>query len=110
MNRLSDVIVEEDNFMKKITEENYNKIKISEKSNEIILDLKLFNKEEEIIRKRLILYTIAKSLGNTQNVEKINIEDIIKLCSNNIGNKYLMPNKNIKVKIQKGKIYFLPVI
>ena len=110
MNRLSDVIVEEDNFMKKITEETYNKIKISEKSNEIILDLKLFNKEEEIIRKRLILYTIAKSLGNTQNVEKINIEDIIKLCSNNIGNKYLMPNKNIKVKIQKGKIYFLPVI
>lgn len=110
MNRLSDVIVEEDNFMKKITEENYNKIKISEKSNEIILDLKLFNKEEEIIRKRLILYTIAKSLGNTQNIEKINIEDIIKLCSNNIGNKYLMPNKNIKVKIQKGKIYFLPVI
>lgn len=110
MNRLSDVIVEEDNFMKKITEENYNKIKISEKSNEIILDLKLFNKEEEIIRKRLILYTIAKSLGNTQNVEKINIEDIIKLCSNNIGNKYLMPNKKIKVKIQKGKIYFLPVI
>ena len=110
MNRLSNVIIEEDNFMKKITEEAYDKIKISEKSDEIILDLKLFNKEEEIIRKRLILYTIAKSLGNTQNIEKINIEDIIKLCSNNIGNKYLMPNKNIKVKIQKGKIYFWPII
>lgn len=110
MNRLSNVIIEEDNFMKKITEEVYDKIKISEKSDEIILNLKLFNKEEEIIRKRLILYTIAKSLGNTQNIEKINIEDIIKLCSNNIGNKYLMPNKNIKVKIQKGKIYFLPII
>ena len=33
-----------------------------------------------------------------------NIEDIIKLCNNNIGNKFLMPNKNLKVLIQNKKI------
>lgn len=110
MNRLSDLIIEEDDFMRKITEDTYKKIKLEENKNEIILNLKEFNKLEVAIKKRIILYTIDKSLGNVQNVEKINIEDIIKLCSNNIGNKYLMPNKNIKIKIQKGKIYFLPLI
>ena len=31
---------------------------------------------------------------------------IIKLCANNIGNKYLTPNKNIKILVNKGKMYF----
>ena len=37
-------------------------------------------------------------------IEKIHIEDIIKLCKRNIGNKYLTPNKNVKVFVNKGKI------
>ena len=60
----------------------------------------------KMIKKRIIMYTIYKVLGNTQNVEKVNIEDIIKLCENNIGNKYLTPNKNIKILVNKGKIFF----
>ena len=36
----------------------------------------------------------------------VNIEDIIKLCKNNIGNKYLMPNKNVKISVNKGKVFF----
>ena len=112
MDRLSDVIAEEDRYMQKITEEIYNKICISEIENEkeIILNLKEFNNQEEILRKRIIMYSIEKCLGNLQNIEKVNIEDIIKLCNNNIGNKYLMPNKNIKIKIEKGKIFFVPLI
>ena len=39
--------------------------------------------------------------------EQVKIDDIIKLCNNNIGNKYIMPIKSIKVYIKKGKIYFL---
>ena len=46
----------------------------------------------------------------TKEDEYIHIEDIIKLCGNNIGNKYLMPNKNIKIFIKKGKIFFTAVI
>ena len=106
LNRLSDVITEEDEYMKKRTIEIYNKIKIREQDGFIILNLKEFNKQEEVIRKRLILLAIAKAIGNAQNIEKVNIEDIIKLCSNNIGNKYLTPNKNIKISVGKGQVVF----
>ena len=106
MNRLSEVATETEDYLNNKTKQKYNQIKIEEKNNLIILNLKEFNKCDILIRKRLIIYTIAKALGNTQNIEKINIEDIIKLCEKNIGNKYLMPNKNIKVLVNKGKIFF----
>ena len=54
LDRLSNVITEEDEYMKKKTIEVYNKIKIQEKEGYIVLDLKEFNKQEEVIRKRLI--------------------------------------------------------
>ena len=72
----------------------------------IILDLKKFNNQDLVIKRRLILYTINKVLGTTEGIEKINIDDIIKLCNRNIGNKYLMPTKRIKIFIKKGKIFF----
>ena len=106
LDRLSNVITEEDEYMKKRTIEVYTKIKIQEKEGYIVLDLKEFNKQEEVIRKRLIIYTIAQTIGSAQNIEKVNIEDIIKLCSNNIGNKYLTPNKNIKISVGKGQVVF----
>ena len=106
VDRLSEVITEEDEYMKKRTVEIYNKIKIREQEGIIELNLKEFNKQAEVIRKRLILLAIINTIGNVQNIEKVNIEDIIKLCANNIGNKYLTPNKNIKISVGKGKIVF----
>ncbi len=106
LDRLSNVITEEDEYMKKRTIEVYTKIKIQEKEGYIVVDLKEFNKQEEVIRKRLIIYTIAQTIGSAQNIEKVNIEDIIKLCSNNIGNKYLTPNKNIKISVGRGQVVF----
>ena len=64
----------------------------------------MFVKEELVIKRRLILYTINKLIGTTINIEKINIDDIIKLCERNIGNKFLIPTKGIKVFVKKGKI------
>ena len=78
-----------------------------EDGKEIILDLKQFNKQEKVIKSRLVIYTITRLLGSSQGIEKIHIEDIIKLCSNNIGNKYLTPNKKIKVLVKNHKIYFI---
>ena len=72
----------------------------------IILNLKEFNKQEKVIKSNLILYTITRLFHTTQGIEKIHIEDIIKLCANNIGNKFLMPNKHLKVFIKNGKIKF----
>ena len=77
-----------------------------EKENMIILDLKKFNNQDTVIKNRLVLYTINKLLGTSQNIEMIHISDIIRLCSNNIGNKYLIPNKRVKVMVNKGKIFF----
>ena len=70
----------------------------------IILDLKEFNKQEKVIKSNIILYTITRLFNTTKGIEKVHIEDIIKLCANNIGNKFLMPNKHLKVFIKNGKI------
>ena len=108
LNRMSEIAREENEYLNKQVENAYKDMLISENINEklIELDLKKFNNEETVIKNRLVLYTINKLQGSSQNIEKININDIIKLCKNNIGNKYLTPNKNIKIMVNKGKIFF----
>ena len=106
INRLSDIAREEEEYFNKIIVEKYEELKIEENEKETILDLKKFNKLEKVIKSRIILYTINKINGNVQGVGKIHIKDIIKLCENNIGNKFLTPNKNIKIFVNKGKIFF----
>ena len=59
------------------------------------------------IKRRIILYTINKLQGNCLGIQKINVEDIVEMCEKNVGNKYLMPNKNIKVMVKNKKIYFV---
>lgn len=112
LNRLSTIATKEDEYINKIVENSFENIVITADmgKKEIILDLKKFNELDEVIKSRLILYTISEILGTSQGIEKIHIEDIIKLCGNNIGNKYLMPNKNIKIFVKKGKIFFTAVI
>jgi len=52
------------------------------------------------------LYAVKQLLGSTQGIEKVHIEAIIKLCDNNIGNKFLTPNKKIKILVNDKKIFF----
>lgn len=106
LDRLSKVLKEDDDYLNNITIEVFNKIKISEKKGYIVLDLKEFRLQDLSIKKRLILYTITRTIGTAQNIEKVNIDDIIKLCQKNVGNKFLTPNKNIKVLVNKGQIHF----
>ena len=73
----------------------------------VILNLKEFNKLDRVIKSKIILYTISKVYGKITGIEKIHIDDIIKLCDNNIGNKYLSPKKGIKIYVKSGKIFFL---
>ena len=110
INRLSDVSTEENEYLNKITKEEFDRLLIEENKEEkqIILDLKKLQTLDLVIKRRLVLYTINKVLGSTDGIEKVNIDDIIKLCKNNIGNKYLTPVKNIKIYLKKGKIYFIP--
>ena len=80
INRLSEVANEENEFLNKITEETFQNICIKLDKNQIILDLKKFNYLELVIKRRIILYTINKLLSSTLGIEKVNIDDIIKLC------------------------------
>lgn len=107
INRLSEVATEESEYINKIVETEYNNICVEKKEDEITLDLKKFNNLDLVIKRRLILYTINDLQHHTKGIEKVNIEDIIKLCSNNIGNKFLTPNKNIKILVKNHKIYFI---
>lgn len=111
INRLSYIAEEEERFLNKIVENEYENILISvnnnEKNDTIILNLKEFNKLDYVIKSKLILYTISKIYGKATGIEKIHIDDIIKLCKNNIGNKYLTPKKGLKIYVKKGKIFFI---
>lgn len=106
INRLSSLATEENEYLQAITKQEFENLLI-EKTENIILDLHKFNSLNLVIKRRLILYTINEFLHTTNGIEKVNIDDIIKLCKNNIGNKYLMPIKEIKVYVKKGKIYFI---
>ena len=106
INRLSQIAIEEEQFINKVVEKEYEKLQIAVDNN-IILNLKEFNKLDYVIKSKLILYTISKVYGKTSGIEKKHIDDIIKLCDNNIGNKYLTPQKGIKIYVEKGKIFFL---
>ena len=91
----------------KVVEEKYKEYVQQEDKKQIVMDLKGFNKQEKVIKSRLLLYIISRLFGTTKGIEKIHIEDVIKMCSNNIGNKYLTPNKNIKILLKNHKIYFI---
>lgn len=116
INRLSLIVRDDVNYLNIQTENAYNNMCLEEKfitenvynvekEAKIILDLKKFNNENKAIQKRVILHAINKLFGTTKGIEKIHIEDIIKLCNNNIGNKYLTPNKKTKIVIKNKKIY-----
>ncbi len=105
--RLSDLISLENEYMEKQMKKAYQEIVLEEKQKEIVIDLKKFNLQEIVIKSRLVRYIIKRLFGTTASIEKIHINDIIKLCNNNIGNKYLMPNKNIKVLVKNHKVYFM---
>ena len=135
INRLSEVVTEENEYLEEVTKDTYKTVYVGAgilrstqeyqtniniedvgadasvrpkiTNRHIVLNLKKFNSLELVIKRRIILYTINKVIGNTMGIEKVNIDEIIKLCNNNIGNKFLTPTKNIKVLVKNSKIYFI---
>lgn len=109
INRLSEIIGEENDYIDKITTETYNRIVLERNKEQIVLKLKEFNEQEEVIKNRLILLVVKLLNGSAQGIEKIHIKDIIKLCNNNIGNKFLTPNKKLKILVKNKKIFFIAI-
>lgn len=104
LNRLSDLASKENKYVENIVNQEYLKILLSNENNKIVLNLKEFNVLDNFIKGKIILLCVFNLFGNTKGIEKKHIEDIIKLCERNIGNKYLMPNKNVKFFVGQGEI------
>lgn len=106
INRLANIAREETKYIESNVIKVYEELLINEEK-EIVLDLNKFNKVEEFLQKQIIRYSILKLLGTTDGIEKKHIEDIIVLCRRNIGNKFLIPNKNVKIFVKNRKIFFI---
>ncbi len=105
ISRLSNIMTEENEYIEKQVKKVYEDIILKEDVEEVVIDLKKFNSQETVIKSRLLRYIITRLFGSTMHIEKIHIDDVIKLCANNIGNKYLTPNKYIKILVKNQKIY-----
>ena len=106
LDRLSELASLENDYFEEMTKSAFEELVIKSDKEEIILNLKEFNKKHEAIKSRVILLCIKNILGTTNGIGKVHIKDIITLSQNNIGNKYLTPNKHIKIAVGKGKIGF----
>lgn len=110
LNRLSEIIKEEDEYVQSETEKIFKEILLTDEKNKIEFDPRKFNEQEKVIQKKLILLAIKKVKGSTQGIEKVNIDDIIKLCNNNIGNKLIRPTKQLEIGIKNKRIYIKNII
>ena len=110
MNRLSEIVKEEEDFVEEETKKKFEEIIISEEPEKIEFNVSKFNNQEKVIQKRLIMQAITVVAGSTQGIERINLEEIIKLCNNNIGNKFTRPTKNVEIGIKNKRIYIQKVI
>ena len=106
LDRLSELVLDEEDYMQNVTEEAFTEILIEQENTKIVLGLKEFNKLEYVIKTRIIMQTTKILFGTSNGIEKKHVEDIIKLCGNNIGNKFLMPNKYYKISVKGGKVSF----
>lgn len=114
VNRLSELASQETKYIDSIIHKVYKEICIYEShqdndltgTNEIVIDLKKYNNEDEFIKGKIIMLCAYKIFGTTKGIEKKHIEDIIVMCEKNIGNKYLTPNKYFKIAVNRGKITF----
>ncbi len=106
ISRLSQIVTEEEDFVNLEVQKAFENILISSlPGEEIVLNLKKFNLLHLLLRKRIVLKSIFDVLGNAKDIEKVHIDDIVKMCENNVGGKYLTPNKNIKISVQNHKIF-----
>lgn len=107
ISRMSEILSKENQYLEKITKQEYEELFIEQDEEKITLDLKKFNLLDLVIKNRIVLYTITVLFGSSSGIEKIHIQDIIKLCKNNRGNKFLIPNKKIKILVKNKKIFFI---
>ena len=106
INRMSEVVRQDDDYIIKITKQEFDKNVIKKDNSNIVINGKNISKLEINIQKRLIIKCIEELFDNSMQIEQIHINDIVKLNKRNVGNKYLIINKHLKIYFNKGKLYF----
>lgn len=104
INRLSDLATQENEYIDNVVKRNLKDILIWSNDKEIQLNLKKFNLLDDFIKARVLLQSIKNIFGTTKGIEKVHIQDVIKMCKKNVGNKFLTPNKSTKIFVKKGVI------
>lgn len=104
INRLSDLAIQENEYIENVVKRNFEDILICSNDKEIQLNLKKFNLLDDFIKSRILLQSIKNIFGTTKGIEKVHIQDVIKMCKKNVGNKFLTPNKSTKIFVKKGVI------
>ena len=110
LSRTSKIVKENNDFVTQESAKTYTKIAKKEGKNLVNFELAEFNKLENSIRTNLIIYTINDLLGSVKDISKVNIDDVIELANNNVGNKYIFIKKNLKVSVNKGLISFEVIV
>lgn len=104
LSKTAQIIRENNKYIKENAEKTFKEIGKIEHSNKIFFKLSEFNKQSRAIQSELIIISIKTLNGNFKNFSSKNIEDVLKIANNNIGNKYLTIN-NFKFEILDKKIY-----
>lgn len=101
LNRLSDNAYYDNEYMEKIVEEKYKTY--CDKSKEKVIIYNIAFKEPMAILSRIIRKAIEELKGDTQNIEKVHIKNIIKLQNSETGGSAILPLK-IKAYNDYGNI------
>ena len=106
LSRTSKIIKDDNDYITEQTNLAYNQI-VENSVGKAEISLEKFNELSKTIKSNIILKIIEKLSGTARNIEKSNIDDIIKMAEKAIGNKYMELNKEIKIEIKNKKIFFI---
>lgn len=93
INNLSKIALDTEIFMSSYTDKVYDTIikRNIEDNDQIIIDISLFDKEDYIIRQRIIRKCILNLVGKLKDISNIHIDDIVKLSDKKVGKHIILP-------------------
>lgn len=103
LSRTSRIVKENNEYIGKQAKVTYERI-ATETEKTVEFKLADFNSQEKAIQNMLILTAIKRLTGDIRNIEKSNIDDIVKLAQRKIGNKHMVINKYIKIEVKNHLI------
>src|SRR5699024_3532729 len=105
--RLSETSTLDSNFLERYSEDKYNNMLKSKDKTYIVLDVDMFNKEDESIKNRIVRMSIEKILGDLQGFSREHINSLVKLFEVGETGKEIHLPRNIigKVDYKELQIY-----